>query len=171
MGFILDISLCVRLLSLFILGGIVGGQINRGIYRLAVINPRQIDPWSRPDANAPVRRWFDRLPIVGWFGLRREEPIHGRLFWVRPLLIESFAAIGFAWLHYWEINGGLLPAGANPAAFQTSLHVHYLLHIKKISESYLKDIFKLNQNVQSFLDGFTIITRKRLETIALQTVY
>ncbi len=133
MGFILDISLCVRLLSLFILGGILGGQINRGIYRLAVINPRQIGPWSRPDAKAPGRRWFDRLPIVGWFGLRREEPIHGRGFWVRPLLIELFTAIGFAWLYYWEINGGLLPAGAVAADHQTPLHVHYLLHITLIS--------------------------------------
>ena len=47
--------------------------------------------------------------------------------------MESFTAIGFAWLYYWEINGGLLPTSANPAAFQASLHVHYLLHITLIS--------------------------------------
>lgn len=98
----------VQLALLFVLGTVVGGQINRGVYRLAWF-PRLIGPWSPPHADAPPRRWFDRLPVIGWIGLRRESPVHGAGFWVRPLAIEFACGAGFAALYWWEMQRGLLP--------------------------------------------------------------
>ena len=82
-----------------ILGAIVGGQVNRGIYRLAW-DARWIGPWSAPLPQAPPRRWTDRIPILGWFGLRRESSLHGNGYWIRPLLIELMLACSFAWLYF-----------------------------------------------------------------------
>ena len=63
---------------------------NLAIYRLAWY-PRPISPWSRPDPSAPPRRVWDRLPIFGWLGLRREATLHGTGFWIRPMLLELLA--------------------------------------------------------------------------------
>lgn len=89
----------------------LGGQINRGIYRLAW-NPRPIGPWSAPHPDAPARPVWCRLPVVGWLGLLGESPLHGRRYWLRPLLIElAFGAVLPA-LYVWELNGGLVTAAA-----------------------------------------------------------
>ncbi|MBC8353329.1 MAG: prepilin peptidase [Planctomycetes bacterium] len=88
---------------LFLLGAIIATQLNRGIYRLAWF-PRPIGPWSAPHEHAPVRRWFDRIPIVGWISLCRESSIHGRAFWVRPLLIELTTGVCFAALYWHEVG-------------------------------------------------------------------
>ncbi|MBM4001825.1 MAG: prepilin peptidase [Planctomycetes bacterium] len=84
-----------------VLAALLAGQVNRGIYRLAW-SPRQIGPWSAPVADAPARRWYDRLPIVGWIGLARETPFHGKGYWLRPIVVELGLALGLAWL-YWSI--------------------------------------------------------------------
>jgi len=88
---------------LFVLGCLVGGQVNRGIYRLAFA-PRPIGPWSAPHPQAAPRRWFDRVPVLGWFGLRREADIHGAAFWVRPMAIELALGGGFAALYWYEVT-------------------------------------------------------------------
>jgi leader peptidase (prepilin peptidase) / N-methyltransferase len=107
---ILAIPMPVRLAVLFVLGAFLGGVVNWAIYGLAW-NPRPISPWSRPDPAAPRRRWSDRLPVVGWLGLRREAPLHGPGFWIRPMLLELCTAAGLAALYWWEVGyGGLLPA-------------------------------------------------------------
>ena len=67
--------------------------MNWAIYRLAW-NRRPISPWSPPDPSAPPRRLCDRLPIVGWLGLRREAALHGAGFWIRPMLIEILPGAG-----------------------------------------------------------------------------
>jgi prepilin signal peptidase PulO-like enzyme (type II secretory pathway) len=41
---------------------------------------------------------------VGWLGLRQESKIHGRGFWIRPLLIEVGLGVGLALLYWWEIE-------------------------------------------------------------------
>ena len=57
-----------------------------------------------------ARRWSDRLPVVGWLGLRRETRLHGTGFWVRPMLIELLAGLGLAGLYWWEVRlEALLP--------------------------------------------------------------
>ena len=33
------------------------------------------------------------MPIWGWLGLRRETNLHGRGYWVRPLVVEVLAAL------------------------------------------------------------------------------
>ena len=76
MNFILSVPMDVRLLVVFALGVCLASLANLGIYCLAW-NPRPISPWSRPDPAAPPRRWSDRLPILGWLGLRREAKLHG----------------------------------------------------------------------------------------------
>ncbi len=129
----LQIPLELRLAALWILGAVVGGQVNRGIYRLAWF-PRPIGPWSAPHAKAPPRRWSDRLPVVGWWGLRRESPLHGRGYWVRPMLIELGLGVFFAWLYWWEIQGCLLPHWfASVGMAMADLHAQYLSHLVLVS--------------------------------------
>ncbi len=103
---ILEIPLPVRTVILFFLGLLVGGQINRAIYRLAW-HPRAIGPWSPPDPAAPPRHWSDRLPVFGWLGLAREQGIHGAWYWLRPLCIELFCAVGLAMFYQWHVGYGL----------------------------------------------------------------
>jgi len=91
---------------LFTVGLIVGGQINRAIYRLAW-NPQPIGPWSPPHPQAPQRTASDRLPVYGWLGLAREETVLERPFyWIRPIAIELTCAIGLAMLYQWVLGGG-----------------------------------------------------------------
>jgi len=131
LNLILSTALEIRLAVLFVLGMCAGGAANLAIYRLAW-HPRSISPWSKPDDKAPARRPTDRLPLLGWLGLRREAPIHGRGFWVRPMLVELFAGVGLAALYWWEIGQlGLLPPELpRPATPQwlTLFHVQFAVH-------------------------------------------
>jgi leader peptidase (prepilin peptidase) / N-methyltransferase len=116
-------------LALFALGAAIAGQLNRGIYRLAWY-PRLIGPWSPPHPQAPPRRPRDRVPVIGWWGLRREAPIHGAGYWVRPLLIELSAGAGFAALYWWEVQAaGLMPPAVPPPFDPRMLHAQYLAHV------------------------------------------
>lgn len=134
MAWILAIPIAIRLAVLFVVGAVVGGQINRAIYGLVFPVARRFSPWLDPAPRAPKRNWFDRVPILGWLGLRREIKIHGPGFWVRPMLIELGCAIGFAWLYLWEIRGGLVPTVPGVRAGDMAmLHVHYLLHVVLLS--------------------------------------
>lgn len=150
MNQLLAIPFAYRLAGLFLIGAVLGGLLNWAIYRLAW-SPRWISPWSAPPPGKPLRTWADRLPIVGWIGLRREEPEHGRGFWIRPLLVELGCGIALAWLYWWEIDqrallavweefgGQILPgpllADQLPAnryltlATAAALHAPYLSHV------------------------------------------
>lgn len=109
MNLLLAIPLEIRLLVLFLLGAVLGSFLNLAIYRWAW-RKRSISPWSEADRQAPPRKPSDRIPIVGWLGLRREAKLHGRGFWVRPLLIELALAVGLPWLYWWEVvQAGLCP--------------------------------------------------------------
>lgn len=79
-------------------GAAAGALVNWANYRLAW-NARQIGPWTKPADQAPPRGVFDRLPILGWFGLARESRLHGQRYWVRPLLVEVATAAAMAWLY------------------------------------------------------------------------
>jgi len=131
--FILDIPIAVRVTTLRVIGAVFGGQINRAIYGLVLPLSPRISPWLAADPTAPKRHWSDRLPIVGWWGMRREEKLHGRAFWIRPLLIELACAVGLPWLYLWEIDGGLVPSPPGVAAGDLAmLHVQFLLHASLI---------------------------------------
>ncbi len=130
MGFILNIPIEIRLALLFLCGTWVGGQVNRGIYRLAW-NRRAIGPWSPPPQDAAARHMTDRIPILGWWGLRREAAWHGRGYWLRPMLIELGTGIGFALLYWLETQRLILwphiPGVAAPDA--AIVHAQCLSHL------------------------------------------
>ncbi len=84
-------------------GLVAGAAVNWAVYALAW-HRRAISPWSAPHENASPRRVGDRLPVWGWLGLRRDEPLHGRRFWVRPLAVELLMGLGWAALYWWEVG-------------------------------------------------------------------
>ncbi|MGD0655462.1 MAG: A24 family peptidase [Thermoguttaceae bacterium] len=135
MNWIPAIPMEVRLILLFAAGTAFGALANLAVYGLAW-NPRPISPWMRPHPSAPARRWSDRLPIFGWLGLRREAPLHGSGFWIRPLLVELLCGLGLAGLYYWEIGMcALFPADisrfpnpALPPEWPSILHEQYVAH-------------------------------------------
>lgn len=105
MTFILSIPIEIRLAVLFIVGSCLGALVNLGIYRLAW-HPRPISPWSTAPEGAPRRTPWDRIPIFGWLGLRREAKLYGTSSWIwlRPMLVELFCGAAFAFLYLWEIQ-------------------------------------------------------------------
>lgn len=106
----------VRLAALAI-GGIVGGAFANYLIYTGCYFPRPISPWADPDKEAPPRKATDRVPLLGWLGLRREASIHGRGFWIRPILIEVAMAIGLPLLYWHETQSvGILPAAFATAA-------------------------------------------------------
>jgi len=129
---ILAIPLPFRLVGLFVFGAFAGSLVNWAAYRLAW-HPRAISPWSEPPRKAPPRRPDDRVPILGWLGLRREASLHGPGFWIRPLLVELLLGIGLAVLYWWEVERlGLLPPGMpRPArdGILAILHAQYVSHV------------------------------------------
>lgn len=120
-------------LLIFVLGAVLGGQLNRGIYGLAW-RRRAISPWSEPLPGAPPRRCADLIPILGWLGLRRESSWHGPAFWVRPLLIELTCGAGAVLLYWWEVEQAALMPRAVPPPFALSLLLaQYASHLILIS--------------------------------------
>lgn len=135
MAWILSIPIEIRLALLCVVGLFVGGQINRGIYCLNYFG-QPLGPWRSPSRSA-TRKWWHYLPIVGWFGVRKERPevdkkspeseVH-RLYWVRPIFIEVACAIGLPALYYFEVEGGLLPVIAQGANDAARFHATFLAH-------------------------------------------
>lgn len=115
MFWFLSLPLPVRLLIIALVGAWAGSFANWAIYSFAWFNPRAISPWSTAPAGL-ARSWSDRLPILGWFGLRRESQHFGAWHWVRPLLIELGLSLGLALLYATEVSGALLPSAADLVA-------------------------------------------------------
>jgi prepilin signal peptidase PulO-like enzyme (type II secretory pathway) len=92
----------LRLALVFIIGACLGSLVNWAIYALAW-RPRPISPWSRLLPGASPRGRLDRVPIIGWFSLRREAETHGPRFWIRPLLLEIGLGAALASLYWWEV--------------------------------------------------------------------
>ena len=158
MNFILSIPIEIRLAILFALGCCLGSLINLGIYRLAW-QPRPISPWSRPAAEAPPRKVWDRLPVVGWVGLRREASLHGTGFWIRPMLIEILTGAVLAVLYAWEIeNRGLVPDGLTMLNIVPNLvtlrHQQFLAHI--VLFCFMLTAFWIDFDEMTIPDGVTI---------------
>ncbi len=113
-----------------IVGFIAGSLINAGIYALAW-QSRPISPWQRPHTEAPPRRWRDLVPVFGWRGLAREEKLHGRGFWIRPVLVEICCGIGLPALYWWETTSHLappMPILAVPPVPALMLHHEFVSH-------------------------------------------
>jgi leader peptidase (prepilin peptidase)/N-methyltransferase len=123
----------IRILILGIVGALLGAFINWAIYRWPYFLKRSISPWMKPDDESLPRKPLDRMPIVGWLGLRRDQPLFGKTFWLRPMLIEIVWMIGLPWFYYWQLAGGLtgvvpqpIPASW-PAITQTWFIAHAVL--------------------------------------------
>jgi prepilin signal peptidase PulO-like enzyme (type II secretory pathway) len=141
--------------------------INLGIYRLAW-HAKSISPWSKPAAEAPPRHITDLLPIIGWFGLRREAPLHGRGFWIRPMLVELLCGAAFALLYWWETVRpappfvllpqhliGMFPGKPNPALILATIwHEQYLAHV--VLFCFMMIAFWIDFDEMTIPDGVTI---------------
>jgi prepilin signal peptidase PulO-like enzyme (type II secretory pathway) len=155
----------IALLATFVAGVAAGAAVNWAVYALAW-NRRLISPWSPADPKAPPRRASDRAPVWGWFGLRREEPLHGRGFWVRPLVVELMMGVGIAALWWWEVArqglvgaqfaalaDGALPAGvlAAPAWTTYATFASHALLVALMAAASLIDI-----DEKTIPDGITV---------------
>ena len=130
MNAILAMPLEVRLAALALAGAWLGSLVNWAVYTLAW-HPRLISPLGPAPPEAPPRRPLDRIPLAGWWGLRREAAIHGRGFWIRPLGVEAAAAVGLPMLYWWEVHqAALLPPELPPPAGPAwgMLHAQFLAH-------------------------------------------
>ena len=94
--------MAIVLAAIFVMGTILGALANWAIYRLAW-NPREISPWGPLHASAKPRAAWDCVPVLGWLLLARESDIHGRRFWIRPMLLELGMGLGLATLCWWEV--------------------------------------------------------------------
>jgi leader peptidase (prepilin peptidase)/N-methyltransferase len=97
------IPLPLRLAIVFLVGTCLGSFVNWAIYALAW-RPRFISPWSQVPPDVPSRLRKHRIPVFGWLGLRHEAHLHGRGFWIRPLLLELGVGFALAALYWWEIE-------------------------------------------------------------------
>jgi prepilin signal peptidase PulO-like enzyme (type II secretory pathway) len=125
----------LRLAALAIVGAFAGCLVNAAIDAWAW-QPRRISPWLRRSESTPHRTWLDRLPVVGWWRLRRESALHGGGFWIRPLLIELGYGFGLAALYWFEVvRLGLivppLPGAAlpiDPVSISSVTHAQFVNH-------------------------------------------
>ena len=110
MNRLLEIPLHYRLAAVFVIGLLLGHLANLAAYALG--DDRRRNPWSREHPRDQQNRWLDRLPLVGWFRLRRKSAELGRGFWARALLVELAMGAACAGLYWWEIDQwGILPVG------------------------------------------------------------
>jgi prepilin signal peptidase PulO-like enzyme (type II secretory pathway) len=76
--------------------------------------------------------------VAGWFGLARETGLHGRGFWIRPLLVELLTGLLLAGLYWWHVDELGLLTGALQRLYRLAppfrtiadplLHANYLAH-------------------------------------------
>src|SRR5262249_30744982 len=109
----------------------------------------------------PARGLVDRIPIVGWWDLRREAKVHGRGFWIRPMLLELIFGIGIAALYWLEIGElainippqfpGVRPAGA---AQMQALHFQFAIHVVLLALMAMATFIDIDE--QTIPDAITI---------------
>lgn len=131
---ILAIPLPVRLGLLAGLGAILGAAVNVAVCRFSW-GAAAWNPWLARHCRDACTSWRDRLPIAGWWLLRRRRDEFGRGFWLRPLVVElAMASLASGW-YWWSVEQrglvppGLAPGGAAAGALAAVLHVQYLGHL------------------------------------------
>ncbi|WP_425397795.1 prepilin peptidase [Aeoliella sp.] len=135
MQLILDIPLAARLALVFVIASVLASLANAAIYQFGW-DLRLRSPWQSKPPEVGPRSWADRIPIVGWWFLRREAKHHGAGHWVRPMMIELIFPLGLAWLYWWETEALGLIAGQAAGAigkfpveqFAVATHLEFLAH-------------------------------------------
>lgn len=118
----------LRLMGLALLGACTGAFLNLAIYRWCW-QPRAIGPWSVPLPEAPPRHWSDRVPVLGWIGLRREARLHGTFYWLRPIVVELATACLLPALYWWEVvELQLQPRPLLAPIAMGPIHAQFLAH-------------------------------------------
>lgn len=109
---ITQIGMPVRLIVLAIAGVMIAALANHVIHRWCLFGQRLVGPWGEKHSDALPGMFLDRVPIVGWWLMRRDVAVHGSGFWIRPMLIEFAMAFAVPGLYWFETQTGLLlPAG------------------------------------------------------------
>ncbi len=125
------IPLALRLVAVFVVGVCLGSFVNWAIYALAW-TPRPISPWSRLPVDSPRDAGRIACPYLGWLALRREADMHGRGFWIRPLLLEVGFGVALALLYWWEVvRLALIQPQVGPAPIvppMLALHLQFFSH-------------------------------------------
>lgn len=101
MAQLLIIPFPLRLIVVMVVAAVVATWLNAAIYAFSW-QKRSFSPWQSPPSGMPPRTWLDRVPIVGWWRLRREHYPEAPQHWVRPLLIEILFPALVGWLYWWE---------------------------------------------------------------------
>lgn len=104
---LIESPLWVRTFLVGAISAVVATLINHGIYRLAE-NQRWLTPLAPVPPGHSKRVAFDYIPVLGWLSLRRESPIHGKFFWVRPMLLELLFVAGMSFLYWHESQGWMI---------------------------------------------------------------
>ena len=107
-------------------GLLVAYGINRAIDRWS-FERRGIDPWLPAPEGLPSRSGLDRLPLLGWWRLRREASHFQSRFWLRAIAIELAFPLAVAALYHWEVSGRLTLADGPRQSIET-LHAQFVLH-------------------------------------------
>lgn len=126
----LEIPFAARLALVFLVGLAAGGAFNWAIYTLAW-RPKNWSPWSKTRPQDEQSGWLDRVPLWGWWRLRRKGPEWGEGFWWRPITVELLSGFLFAGLYYLEVGRATLlapRAGPLSAADTWALHAIFASH-------------------------------------------
>lgn len=124
----ISLPLGVRLALVSLAGMVLAALVNWATYSLAY-EPTFRSPWSRRHPRDENFGPSDRVPILGWWRLRRMAPTLGPGFWIRPLLIELGCAILVPCWYCWEtVEGGLLAPRPPAGVIGFNLTLDYVLH-------------------------------------------
>jgi leader peptidase (prepilin peptidase)/N-methyltransferase len=165
-NFWLNLPLDARYLVLALIGALLGSLVNLGTSALA-FEPRPISPWMRRGTENRRRSWFDRIPIVGWLGLRRERDLFGGWTWLRAMLVEIAFAIGVPVLYWWEVVSarlwmplpgprvGFLPPGFVPESnLDLAVHAMFACHAMLATAMVTASLIDIREKI--IPDGVTV---------------
>lgn len=111
--------LAVLLPIVFCVSALGASLGNAAVYEWAW-NSRRVSPWQVPPRGVQRRGWIDCVPIVGWLRLRRDTPVLGGGFWLRPMLVELVFSITMSVLAWWEIHAAGLVTPQIVVAFDVA---------------------------------------------------
>ena len=163
MNTILAIPLAVRLIAFFLLGVVVAAALNLAVYRLAWTAALD-QPLVAPPAGAPPTPLGGSHSDLRLVGPARESALHGRGFWIRPLVVEVAHRLLFAGLYFWEVRmQALYPifragAAAVPALaggdLPTVIHAQLFAHLVLLSLMLVASLIDLDE--KTIPDAITI---------------